>query len=345
MDNEEYKSLIGKLDILEEENLSIKKWQGDVTGLLGKMIKNAEKSQRDIEVLKHLNYINSIRVESMPYELRDEEVSSSVFVPAFLTAKETRDDVILRKKSIGRYGDGEFGIIAGIQRWNFQRKSDKLAERLLEVLKADDDDFLVGLNTTFYRNLEDLPEIEADAVREYMRPSVRKMHAKILDINKVYADARCFSIHTQEEVDEIRGLWDQRDCIFVEGKYTRMGIGNDLFDNCGSIKRILCPAENAFDKYDEILEAVKKMPKDALVLLALGPTATVLAYDLYKAGYWAVDIGHIDLYYEKMIRNLERLDYVAIPYKYCNGDEVGDKRIIQDVEDDEYSRQIVEVIT
>lgn len=31
-----------------------------------------------------------------------------------------------------------------------------------------------------------------------------------------------------------------------------------------------------------------------LILIALGMTATVLAYDLSKAGFWAIDIGHID---------------------------------------------------
>ena len=29
------------------------------------------------------------------------------------------------------------------------------------------------------------------------------------------------------------------------------------------------------------------------MLLALGPTATVLAYDLSKLGYQAIDIGHL----------------------------------------------------
>ena len=90
------------------------------------------------------------------------------------------------------------------------------------------------------------------------------------------------------------------------------------------------------------LETALRQPQDRLVLIALGPTATILAYDLYLAGYQAVDIGHIDLYYEKMLRNLERLDYVTIPYKYCNADEVGDeKRIIPDVEDATYKSQIV----
>ena len=33
-------------------------------------------------------------------------------------------------------------------------------------------------------------------------------------------------------------------------------------------------------------------------LLPLGPAATVLAYDLFKAGYQAIDVGHVDVEYE-----------------------------------------------
>ncbi|MDR2870426.1 MAG: GT-D fold domain-containing protein, partial [Deferribacteraceae bacterium] len=53
------------------------------------------------------------------------------------------------------------------------------------------------------------------------------------------------------------------------------------------------PPANAWDEYDTIFEAAKKYSTDWLVLISAGPTATVLAYDLYKVGYQALDIGHI----------------------------------------------------
>ena len=80
-----------------------------------------------------------------------------------------------------------------------------------------------------------------------------------------------------------------------------MGVGNDLFDGANSIRRILCPAVNAFNSYNEIIEQVRKCAnQDDLILIALGQTATVLAYDLYKMGYQALDIGHVDVEYEWM---------------------------------------------
>ena len=120
-----------------------------------------------------------------------------------------------------------------------------------------------------------------------------------------------------------------------------MGIGNDLLDGAGSIKRILAPSESAFDRYDEILAEAKKQPQNTLFLIALGPTATILAYDLCNAGYQTLDVGHLDLIYEKYRRGLNSLYDVKIPYKYCNSDEQGDRRQIEEVSDPVYEGQII----
>ena len=46
--------------------------------------------------------------------------------------------------------------------------------------------------------------------------------------------------------------------MLIEGYFSRNGIGNDLFNNAKSIKRILCPPKNAFFVYDKIINEVKK---------------------------------------------------------------------------------------
>jgi hypothetical protein len=86
--------------------------------------------------------------------------------------------------------------------------------------------------------------------------------------------------------------------LIVEGEKTKLGIGNDLFSNAAKLRRIIVPAEHCFDVYDDIINAVKLCyDNDDLILIAAGPTATVLAYDLSTEGYWAIDIGHIDIEY------------------------------------------------
>ena len=61
-------------------------------------------------------------------------------------------------------------------------------------------------------------------------------------------------------------------------------MGNALFSCAASIKSILSPVKNAWNRYDEILSTILDfdMSKDTLFILALGPTATVLVYDLTK---------------------------------------------------------------
>jgi glycosyltransferase family protein len=97
----------------------------------------------------------------------------------------------------------------------------------------------------------------------------------------------------------IKQIWENRGVCIIEGEFTRLGIGNDLLANAKSVYRILAPSTNAFDKYDVLKETVKiYSTKSDLILIALGMTATCLAYDLAKEGYQAIDIGHVDVEYE-----------------------------------------------
>ena len=116
---------------------------------------------------------------------------------------------------------------------------------------------------------------------------------------------------------------------------------NDLFNNMKSIKRIICPSVNAFKLYDKILNAALKVDKNKLILLALGPTATILAYDLYKAGYQVIDIGHVDIEYEWFIRNSTKI--IGIPNKYVN-EAKNENKNIKDIKDKNYYNQIIEKI-
>ena len=71
-------------------------------------------------------------------------------------------------------------------------------------------------------------------------------------------------------------------------------------------------------------------------LLALGPVATVMAYDLAKSGRKAVDIGHLDLEYEWFLRG-EGVR-VPIPHKYVNEIDGGEN--VEDIHDEKYKSEI-----
>lgn len=346
-------SMQDKINELIKENEELKRWQNSVNTLLNQMLGMMEQLgdrndkydiEREISELRTYANINRYRIDSLLYEIQDPDYRSFFFKPNILSVEETLRQIVEEKKSIARLGDGEFAAIVGQKRWSFQGVSEFLAEKLKEVLASEDDSMLIGLNPRFYMNLADIDEKDADAVRAYMRPMVRRLHASLLSPDKIYGNALFHSISTRDDVEKLKKIWDRKECVFIEGEYTRMGVGNDLFDNCGCIERILCPAENAIDRYDKIMEEALKHSRKKLMLLALGPTATVLAYELYKNGYQAIDIGHIDLIYEGFLRNEHDFNYVEIPYKYCKKNEWNTECNIEDIDDPVYKSQITAVI-
>ena len=54
-------------------------------------------------------------------------------------------------------------------------------------------------------------------------------------------------------IQKLKKIWEQKDILIIEGEKSRLGIGNDLFNNSKSIKRIICPIINAFNAYDKII--------------------------------------------------------------------------------------------
>ena len=73
-----------------------------------------------------------------------------------------------------------------------------------------------------------------------------------------------------------------------------------------------------------------------MILLALGQTATALAYDLYKSNCWVIDIGHIDIEYEWFIHGATKK--TAIRGKYVN--EVNHRKV-EEIDDPRYEKQII----
>jgi len=263
-----------------------------------------------------------------------------------LSSDETLDEIIYHNKSIARFGDGEFNVLIKRKGCVFQRIEKKLSERLNEVLQSDEEGFLVAISD--FINLRKLSILKGEFRFIFGRFVHRNKFSllKLLDRNKQYYSANIsrFYIyyknrsHSFNYVKKLKKLWNNRDVLIVEGSKTRIGAGNDLLNNTRSIKRILCPKENAFSVYDKILNTVVKNAKNELILISLGPTASVLAYDLFKKGYQAIDIGHVDMEYEWFIRGVERR--IKIKNKYTIG--VGNGRWnIEDIKDRNYFNQII----
>ena len=246
------------------------------------------------------------------YEVSDMiQNNRQLLIPRIATIEETLEELLNTERSLTRFGDGELGMMFfGGNSIGFQRYDASLIERLKEVLVADEPNLMIGLKNMFgmQGSCSDL-RAWVGKMRDLVNP--------FLDANKRYYDAgvtRGYS--SKDRFLKLKKIWEGKNVVTVEGSLCRLGVGNDIFDNVASLRRILAPAECAFSAYDRILEEALKIKKDALFLIALGPTATVLTYDLCKAGYRAIDIGHLDICYELFLRNEPHM--VAIEGKYVN---------------------------
>jgi len=253
------------------------------------------------------------------------------------------------KCSLSRFGDGEFGVMFG-SRIHYQNRCGELAERLKEVIASDISNLLIGLPPCF-ASLDNYVPPAINFWRKWMSKKRERVYS-YLDMDRVYYNAffsRVYILFNKTDelykncgdyFEKIKKIWADRDLVICEGEGTRFGMFNDLLDGAKSISRILCPARSAFDKYDEILSAFNDISRDKLVLTALGPTATVLAYDLCNAGYQAIDIGLLDVDYEWFSRK----DVAGTPLKFKYVDGSSEGRKIHRLEDPEYKRQIIKRI-
>ena len=231
-------------------------------------------------------------------------------------------DLLKQGKSLCRFGDGEIGWLLERHSYNaFKQENSKLlSSRLKEVLQCNDEDILVGVPNVFdgLDFLEDwaIP-FNVKALAEFGKDWMQLLHE-----DRMYCDSRMTRLYgdvkDKSNCEMLFRRWKSvfrdNDIVIIEGEYTRFGVGNDLLNTSKSVRRILAPAENAFEKYEKILDVAKEMDKKVLFLIALGPTATILAYDLYRKGYQAIDIGHLDIEYEWFLRKMPHQS--CIPGKY-----------------------------
>lgn len=288
-------------------------------------------------------------LDNIPYELYD-KIKKGGFhlqLPKIKSIEETLDKIINDKCSISRFGDGEFSCM-NCSRISFHDPSEALAERLKEVISSDISELLIGLPDCF-GSLDCYVPYTRKFWRKYMAKK-RQMLYSCLDMNRVYYNAFLNRYYLNfNKTDEfyrkcrayfqkLKRMWKNRDVVLFESREARLGVGDDLLDEAKSISRIIfCPLRNAFNKYDKILSAFDDVDSDALILAALGPTATVLAYDLCRKGYQAVDIGHISEEYGCFLRKETPLELKSM------GRDITMKHS-SNPDDPEYKKQIIKKI-
>lgn len=262
--------------------------------------------------------------------------------PNVLSIDDTLDLLLSERKSFSRFGDGEFGLIIGTSN-GFQSYDLALANRLKEILNSDSRDCLVCIPGTL--TTLDGMTIRARLMWMHLISKYYAGYNRYIQVNRTYPN----SLVTRPYVDlldksrslgffrKLKLLWLDRNLLIIEGENSKLGVGNDLFANAKSIRRIVTINREAYSKYSEILQStLEHCLKDDLILIALGPTATVLAYDLSNLGYQAADIGHVDIEYEWFLRKTKHK--IPIIGKHVN--ELGSLGI-SEIQDKDYEKQVI----
>lgn len=215
---------------------------------------------------------------------------------------------LLQGKSIANFGDIELDFIIGND-VKFQAHNERLAEKLKEILKSTQDFCLIGIPDEINR-FENLTEESENFWINNMYEN-RDIWIEYIHENMQYCTSNISRIYVRREdrsncgkyFSMLKNVWADKKLLICEEEQARIGVSNDLLDGAKSIKRILCSSEEAFNKYDELLSTIKAESKDTIVLIELGPIGTLLAYDLAKEGYQALDLKHFDTEYALYKKN------------------------------------------
>lgn len=280
-------------------------------------------------------------------------------IPNILTPTQTIQMIAEKSLSVARYGDGEFSMMLKHSDTSFQKNNAELGKKLMETFIHPMANVLICIPKVF--DWKDRILLNRTGRRFWSRYLKRQNDDfySLMKLHPVYGDSRISRPYIDtlkigynyrkntEYFEYVKKLWAQKDVLIVEGNLTRFGVGNSLLDNCRSIRRILCPAQECFNRYDEIKSSVLQINNVDLVLIALGPTATVLVNDLAKDDYGiqCIDIGHLDIEYEWFLHKAFRK--AIVPGKFVNevkgGNKVANDSFSQSVLQ-KYNKQVINII-
>lgn len=227
-----------------------------------------------------------------------------------LTTEETLNLMEKERISFLRYGDGEIAIINGSS-IPFQEYDKRLAKRLRKLLTVNEKGLKVGVPYYYTHPIKNLNlfvwkfACSLASQRKFLCRECRKdivyIDTCITQVYQTYSD-----YNFEDYYKRMQNLLRDRKVTVICGKGILDGLRHSALEVCREVEYIDAPGMNAFSKYDAILRDALKTDKDRLVCISLGPTAKVLAYDLYKKGYQAWDMGHYfkdyDSYMEKRPR-------------------------------------------
>ena len=294
----------------------------------GQMLYSSEHPERMLADLQKL--INKDMLEKQPDTIQVKGID------------ETLDYIIEHKPSLVRFGDGEINMLAG-DSIPYQDYDEELVSIMRDIIGQESrEELVVCLPDAFTDRFKftswAIPfwKDHMDHYMDFYRELCSDSWYGSTFVSRPYIDLEDKS-QAKAQFEKLKSIWKNRDLLIVEGVTSRSGVGNDLFDEANSIKRIICPSHSAFSIVHEIEQEIEKYATGRLILCMLGPTAKVLAYRLSQKGYQVLDIGHIDSEYEWMKMGTK----TKVKFSHKHTAEYNFDQDIEFIEDETYNSQIV----
>lgn len=211
--------------------------------------------------------------------------------PPVLGESETLD-LILKGKSIARFGDGEFKIAKGGACVS-QVADPKLAEELSAILVAKDEQCLVGV-----------PTMDPSGPKYHSWARYKHIYPRQMNPKKHYVSAFVSRpdsapwINTEEFFDRMQSLWAGRGVGLVGCEERSLTQKFLIETGAAMVFLARCPRRDAYACIDELEERCLQSQLDRFILCA-GPTATCLAMRLSRKGKHAIDLGHIGMFWRR----------------------------------------------
>lgn len=226
-------------------------------------------------------------------------------IPKVLPEKDTFKLVRDQRLNLARYGDGEFKLAMG-KDIKLQPNSKLLQYHMQNILKNPHLKCLPAIQNIYEPSLfNSLPDGKKKFWAKYRSDNV----TQYLDPNRTYGSSFvCRKDNAPwiscDDILQWRTLWEDEVVISVVG-HKKWSV--DIIDNTSRTIEVRGPEKNAFAEFDDILSRLRHIwvqEQAYIIVLQIGPTATVLANELAKYDIWAIDLGSWQFNYSCECRKL-----------------------------------------
>lgn len=212
----------------------------------------------------------------------------------FLSAEETVSKIIQEKKSLIRYGDGEFFLMRGnsIHYQEYTKELGDMLEYIIKIyLEQKRDSYLLAMPGKYFLcNSRQIWKSRL-LIRSWVYP--RYIFKKKFDTNVEYGEAFLFTQDNRKYYEKIWLDKEVESIIFVHNDIKYANEFSVLYKK--KVYFVKVPSRNAYRKKEEILNEILtryKEKKGSLILISAGPCAKYLVLRLSEMGIWAIDTGH-----------------------------------------------------